>query len=169
MKIIYTKEQDWLNKWDAFIIKDDKGSHLLLSEWIKSYQSYGFDYEVCIGVENDIIIGGYVAVIAKALVFNFFIVPYGPIVTEGYEDRLNELIESVLKRAKYYNSCYCHITLPFSTVNNRHLYNVLPELSILKNAKEGHLFKYVYSSNGLNWIDLEKFSNEEMVFESFRV
>ena len=163
MEIIYTKDKDWLNKWDAFIIKEDKGSHLLLSDWVKSFQSYGFDYEFCIGVENNIIVGGYAAVIAKVLVFKFFIVPYGPIIAEGHEHRLNELIGTVPNRAIYYNSCYCHITLPFSTVTNRHLYNVLPELSELDNAKEGHLFQYVYSSNGLNWIDLSGFDDESKI------
>jgi len=163
MEIIYTKDKDWIDKWDTFININDKGSHLLVSDWIKSYQSYGFDYEFCIGVENNIIVGGYAAVIAKALVFNFFIVPYGPIVTDGFENRLNELISTVPDRAKYYNSCYCHITLPFSTVTNNHIYNILPELSALNNAKAGHVFKYVYSSIGLNWIDLKGFDAESKI------
>lgn len=163
MEIIYTKDNYWFEKWDAFIIKEDKGSHLLLSEWIKSYQSYGFDYELCICVDNEIIIGGYSAVIAKALFFKFFIVSYGPIITEGYEHRFNELIETVPIRANYYNCCYCHLTLPFSTVANKHIYTILPELSALETAKEGHLFNYVYSSNGLNWIDLNGFDEETKI------
>ena len=77
MEIIYTEDKDWLNKWDTYITNEDRGSHLLLSDWVKSFHSYGFDYEFCICLENDIIVGGYAAVIAKALVFNFFIVPYG--------------------------------------------------------------------------------------------
>jgi hypothetical protein len=163
MEIIYTKDKDWIDKWDTFIINNDKGSHLMLSDWIKSYQSYGFDYEFCIGIYNDIIIGGYGVVIAKALVFKFFIVPYGPIVTKGYEGQFNQLIATVPERAKYHKSCYCHITLPFSQVSNARIYNVLPELSALNNAKEGHLFKYVYSSSGLNWIDLKGFDDESKI------
>ena len=161
MEIVFTKEEDWLKKWDAFVIQEDKGSHLLFSDWVKSYQSYGFDYECCIGHINNTIVGGYAAVIAKALVFKFYIVPYGPIVSEGFENQLNELIETVPKRAAYYNSCYCHVTVPFSLISNKHIYNVLPGLFALNKAKEGHLFKYVYSSNGLNWIDLKGFLDSE--------
>ncbi len=168
MEIIYTKDADWLKKWDEFIIKEDKGSHLLLSEWVKLFQSYGFDYEFCICVDNDVICGGYAAVIAKALIFKFYIVPYGPIVTKGYEEKLNELIETVPNRAKHYNSCYCHITLPFSPVSNKHFYTALPELSILNNAKEGHFFRYVYSSNGLNWIDLKEYKEPESLLLDFK-
>lgn len=166
MEIIFTKDQDWLVRWDSFVVKENKSSHLLLSDWVKSYQSYDFDYEFCIGVEKDTIVGGYAAVIAKALVFKFYIVPYGPIVSEGFENQLNKLIETVPQRAAYYNSCYCHVTVPFSMVSNKHIYNVLPSLFALNNAKEGHLFKYVYSSNGLNWIDLKGFLDSESKIET---
>ncbi len=161
MEIIYTKDKNWLNKWDTFVTKEDKGSHLLFSDWVKSYQSYGFEYEICIGLENDAVVGGYMAVVVKALFFNFFIVPYGPIVALGFENQLNALIETVLQRATYYNSCYCHITLPFSKVVNNHVYPILPKLVALNNAKKGHVFKYIYSSNGLNWINLKGFSDAE--------
>jgi hypothetical protein len=97
------------------------------------------------------------------LFFNFFIVPYGPIVAEGFENRVNEFISNVANRAKSYNSCYCHISLPFTTVNNRHLFNVLPDLTALNSFKEGHLFKYIYSSNGFNWIDLKGFDDESKI------
>lgn len=161
MKLVFTKDEDWLKKWDAFVLQKDKGSHLLFSDWVNSYQSYGFDYEICIGVKNDTIVGGYAAVIAKAFVFKFYIVPFGPIVSDGFENLLNEFIETVPQRAAYYNSCYCHICLPISTVSNRHVFSVLDKLSALHDAKGGHLFKYVYSSNGLNWIDLKDYLDSE--------
>lgn len=167
MEIIFTKDEDWLDKWDTFVTKEDKGSHLLFSDWIKSYQSYGFDYEFCIGIKDDIIVGGYGAVIAKALVFKFFIVPFGPIVSKGFEKQLNEFITTVPQRATYNKSCYCHITLSFSAVLNRHAYTILPKLVALNNAKGGHLFKYVYSSNGLNWVDLKGYSNAESKLGTF--
>ena len=161
MEIIYTKDEDWLMKWDAFVMQENTAAHLLLSDWVKSYVSYGFDYEFCIGIENNSIVGGYASIIAKALVFKFYIVPYGPIVVQGFESKLNELITTVPKRAGHYKSCYCHITLPFSTVSNPHVYPIYDELSFLKSAQKGHLFKYVYSSNGLNWIDLNEYLNAE--------
>lgn len=38
---------------------------------------------------------------------------------------------------------------------------ILPKLVALHNAKHGHLFKYVYASNGLNWINVKGFSDAE--------
>ena len=161
MEIIYTKDEDWLMKWDAFVMQENTADHLLLSDWVKSYQSYGFDYEFCLGIENNTIIGGYAAIVAKVWLFKFYIVPYGPIVAAGFDGELNSLIKKVPERATYYKSCYCHITLPFSKDSNPHVYPILEKLSALNNANDGHLFKYVYSSNGLNWIDLNGFSNAE--------
>lgn len=168
MKIVYTKDQYWLDKWDAFVTNDNCGSHLLLSDWVKSYQSYGFDYEFCIGIKEDVIVGGYAVVIAKALVFKFFIVPFGPIVSKGFKNQLNEFIETVPKRALYHNCCYCHINLAFSIVSNEHVCNSGYQLPALSNAKEGHLFKYIYSSNGLNWINLNRYSDIDSILMSLK-
>lgn len=168
MELLYTKDKHWLQQWDDYILTENRGSHLLLSDWNKSFCSYGFDFEVCICLEDTKIIGGFVAVIAKAFFFRFFIVPYGPIVSFGHENKLNELIGAVSVRAKFHNCCYCHITLPFSTISNTHTFNSLPELPILTNAIDGHRFKYVYSSNGLNWVNVKKGDDEESLLNSFR-
>lgn len=168
MEIVFSKEVAWLNKWDEYILTENKASHLLLSDWNKAFESYGFEYEIGILVENDKIIGGFSAVIAKALFFKFYIVPFGPVVSEGYESKLNGLIEKVIERAKLFKSCYCHITIPQNPYGNEHVFRKLPQLPALKNSNEGHFFKYVYSSNGLNWKDLNNFVNEEELLSSFR-
>ncbi|HEX8269176.1 MAG TPA: peptidoglycan bridge formation glycyltransferase FemA/FemB family protein [Flavobacterium sp.] len=168
MELIFTKESEWLKKWDDFIQNEDKGSHLLLSAWLKSFRSFGFDFEVCLLVDNNKIVGGYGAVLAKAALFKFYIIPYGPIVAIGFEHAINDLISSVSIRAKFHKCCYCHITLPISDVVNQHAYHNLPPIPALDNAATGHLFKYVYSSNGLNWINLNGFTDEESLLESFR-
>ncbi|RZJ24585.1 MAG: hypothetical protein EOO48_14370, partial [Flavobacterium sp.] len=169
MEILFTKDAHWLQKWDAFILTEDKGSHLLLSDWISSYQAYGFDSEFCLMVEDGKIIGGYAAVVAKAVFFKFYIVPYGPIVTEGFEHLLDDLIAAVPNRGKLYGACYSHIALPLSDDNsNKHIYSSVPELQSLADSKPGHLFKFVYSSSGLNWVPLSGFENEEALLESFK-
>ena len=159
MEIIFTKDTDWLTKWDKFVSSENKASHLLLSDWNLSFASYGFDFEVCILTENGKIYGGFTAVIAKAAVFRFYIVSHGPIVASGNENQLNNLIAKVPERAKQFNCCYCHISLPFSNTENTHTYASFENLSV-KRAKEEHLFKYVYSANGLNWIALQGFDEE---------
>jgi lipid II:glycine glycyltransferase (peptidoglycan interpeptide bridge formation enzyme) len=160
MEIIFTKENHWLAKWDNFVQTENKASHLLLSDWNKSFESYGFEYEVCICLENGQIVGGFSAVVAKAVIFRFYIVPFGPIVSLSYENYLETLVSKVSERANYFNCCYCHISIPFSNVKNSHVYSQLPDLSVLNSATKGHLFKYVYSSNGMNWIDLKDFDEE---------
>ncbi|UPT71347.1 MAG: GNAT family N-acetyltransferase [Flavobacterium sp. JAD_PAG50586_2] len=159
MEIIFTKHANWLTKWDQFVTAEDKASHLSLSDWNKSFRSYGFDFEVCILTENEKIYGGFAAVIAKAAIFKFYIVPHGPVIASGNENQLNDLIAKVPERAKHFNCCYGHISLPVSKIENPHTYTSFKNLS-LKSAKEGHLFKYVYSSNGLNWIALQGFDEE---------
>jgi len=168
MDIIYTKDREWLDKWDAYVASEDKASHLMLSEWNRSFGSYGFDFEICIALQDGKICGGFAAVIAKAMVFRFYIVPYGPIVSNGFEKHFEELIANVNIRAKFHYCCYSHITLPVSEVENAHVYHAFPKLKILENAKTEHRFKYVYSSNGLNWVGFKDATDEEALLNSFR-
>jgi lipid II:glycine glycyltransferase (peptidoglycan interpeptide bridge formation enzyme) len=160
MEIIFSKDKLWLDKWDDYVINEDRGSHLLLSDWNKSFNSYGFDFEIGFLVKEDKIIGGFAAVIAKAFIFKFYVVPYGPIVSLGYEEYLDKLIEEVIARAKLHKTCYCHINIPITETKNVHTISNIDNLSSLFSAHKGHVFKYVYSSNGLNWIDLESHQEE---------
>ncbi len=160
MELIYTKEASKLEAWDQFITSENRGSHLMLSDWIKSYQSYGFDYEICILMEGGHIVGGYAAIVAKAFIFKFYILPFGPIVSKGFEHYLNDLISSVSVRGSRYKCCYAHVNLAQTSNNNPHICH-LEDLEALKSAEIGHLFKFVYSVSGLNWIDLIDFDEEK--------
>jgi lipid II:glycine glycyltransferase (peptidoglycan interpeptide bridge formation enzyme) len=163
MEIVYTKDPAMLAAWDAFVFNEDKASHLILSDWVLSYKSYGFDSDFCLALADGKVIGGFAAVVAKAMMFKFYIVPYGPIVSAGHEQELEPLIAAVQERAKHFNASYCHITLPVSNADNSHVYRQLPSLRVLEDAKPGHLFRYVYSSSGLNWIDLRGFDEESKI------
>ena len=57
----------------------------------KSIKLSHFDFEIGFLVKEDKIIGGFAAVIAKAFIFKFYVVPYGPIVSLGYEEYLDKL------------------------------------------------------------------------------
>ena len=69
MEIIFTTEQVWLQKWDDFVGQQNVANHLLLSAWNRSFTSYGFDYEVALLVDKEIIFGGFNPVISKAAFF----------------------------------------------------------------------------------------------------
>lgn len=163
MEIIYTKDPEWLEKWDVFVQTNDKGSHLVLSDWVSSYRSYGFDAEYCLCLENGNITGGFAAIIAKVAFFRFYIVPYGPIASGETSGILDELIRFVPQRAKHFGAAYAHVALPIGSHENTHF--IGQEIAV--QAAEGHQFPYVYSSNGLNWINLRN-TTEEAVLDRFK-
>ncbi|MFT3795369.1 lipid II:glycine glycyltransferase FemX [Flavobacterium sp.] len=168
MEIIFTKETQWLQKWDDFVLSEDKASHLMLAQWNATFSGYGFDFEVGILQQDGQIHGGFAAVVAKAAMFRFYVVPYGPIVSEGFEKYLDELVAKVPQRARFWKCCYAHVSLPVAASPNRHVYPTLPELPSLVDAKPGQLFKYVYSGYGLNWVDLRKADSTESLLEMFK-
>ncbi|MDI1316116.1 peptidoglycan bridge formation glycyltransferase FemA/FemB family protein [Flavobacterium sp.] len=168
MELLFTKDSDWLKRWDDYVLNENKASHLLLSDWNKSFQNYGFDFEICIALEDNKIIGGFSAVIAKALFLKFYIIPFGPILSHYNTENFNQLISKVKSRANFLNCCYCHITLPSSKVINAHVISEIEKSALFSTAKEGHRFNYVYSSNGLNWKRIDNFENEEMLISSFK-
>jgi lipid II:glycine glycyltransferase (peptidoglycan interpeptide bridge formation enzyme) len=169
MEILFTKEPKWLDKWDAFLNSNDIGSHLQLSDWLSSYTFYGFDFEVCICIDNDKIIGGFGAVIAKMSLFKFYIVSYGPIVVNS-STLLNDLILKVELRAKELKTCYCQINLPItkksSEIND--FYNSSLILDNLQSFKSGQLFKYVFPLNGYNWLSLTNYNEPESLLVDFK-
>lgn len=165
MNIIFTKEKEWLEKWDQFVL-EHSDSHLVYSDWLRSYRSYGFDYEIGICLDNEKIIGGYGAVIAKVTFFKFYIVPYGPIILDENDPIWKELIYAIKARAKKSRSCYCQITLPFSeeTSIEQNKIKLLENL----NFTNGSLFKYVFSFVGLNWISLTSYKSIEEILLDFK-
>ena len=169
MEFLFTKEQKWLDKWDEFLKKENRGSHLQYSHWLQSYKSYGFDYEICVFIKNQEIIGGFGAVIAKFSFFKFYIIAYGPIVKQD-NSILEKLIFKVQERAKEIKACYCQINLPFSNnpLIENHVFNNKIQLTNLKLFKSGHLFKFVFSLNGLNWLDLKQYNDPEKLLLDFK-
>ncbi len=163
IKIISAKEKDWLDKWDDFVLNENKASHLLLSDWNKSFEKYGFIFEICLLLSENKIVGGFSAVVAKAAIFKFYVVPYGPIISTGYMEQMDRLLAIVKQQARKNNCCYCHVSLPISKNINKHTFNEILTLVELSDARMGHVFKYVYSSFGLNWIDLNGFSEESKI------
>lgn len=155
IRLLFTKEIQWLKKWDEFLVNNPKGSHLILSDWLKSYKSYGFDYELGLFLENDKIIGGYGAVIPKFLFFKFYIIPHGPVYKSGYEDNFESHISQIIQHAKKSGSCYLQLSVPKSSNEKILEHTYLPENIEFLNSilKPGKHFKYVYSSYGINWVD----------------
>lgn len=165
---IFTKEEAWLKKWDQFVAEHPKGSHLVFSDWLKSYTSYGFDYELGLVLEENRIIGGYGVVIPKFLFFKFYIIPHGPIYLEGYANHLKAHVLEIKNHAKQMGACYLQMSFPVSAHKkvDKQTYDVIYTNSLTEvNFKPGKLFNYVYTSYGLNWVDLSGYQNADAYLE----
>lgn len=163
IKYIFSNEEKWMEKWDVFVKNNPKGSHLIFSDWLKSYVSYGFDYELGLVLENDKIIGGYGAIIPKFLLFKFYIIPHGPILNIGNKQYIAGILEQIRKRAKLLGCCYAQVSLPISSNYKMKDFVFSPnEVKIFDNKfKTGKLFNYIYCSYGLNWMDFSQHSNPD--------
>ena len=47
-KYTWTKDTDDLKEWDIFLNSTPRGHYSQISHWLKSYESYGFNYELLI-------------------------------------------------------------------------------------------------------------------------
>lgn len=171
MEYLFTKDSNWLQKWDNFLYQEDCGSHLLYSDWLKSYTTYGFDYEVFLVLKNDKIIGGFGAVIAKSLFFKFYVIPHGPILLDKNVNVFQEVLHNMKIHAKEIGCCYIQFSLPISnevSVNSKTCStNFIKSQNI--NAKKGNLFKYVYSSYGINWVNFSTVNSADEFLNQFTV
>jgi lipid II:glycine glycyltransferase (peptidoglycan interpeptide bridge formation enzyme) len=155
MEFIWTKEQQQLDSWDKFLSETPRGHYTQLSDWLKSYTSYGFEYELLLGMVNGEIVLGCGIIKAKFLKFKFYILSCGPIVKEGYESYTDEAIKVFLEKAKAGKAVYCHVNLPVMKEDNST--HTLPSVnadSIYMSGTPGIEFKYVASINGFRWVDL---------------
>jgi len=169
MELFFTKEPKWLEKWDDFLISNDIGNHLSLSDWLNSYLTYGFDYEICIFLEAGKIIGGYGSVIAKVAFFKFYCIPSGPVFGSGFEDNLQIVSKELVIRASKLGCCYVQFSLPTSDnllVKNKTFSKKLTE-QFSNKFKKGNKFKYIYSSYGINWVDFRNTKSSDELLKQF--
>lgn len=171
MEIFFTKDKEWLEKWDKFVCMNNRGSHLILSDWLQSYESYGFDFEIGIYVVDGEIIGGFGAVIAKVFFFKFYILPHGPIFLDNFENNISHMLKEIELRAKKIKCCYLQYVLPFSGNNIIKSYTYNPDLkkTIEVLGKKGSLFKYIYSSYGINWLNFDQAKSSEELLKRLKV
>lgn len=167
IELKFTREVEWLVKWDTFLVKSQRGSHLILSDWLKSYESYGFDYELGIVLDNHEIVGGFGVIIPKFLFFKFYIIPHGPVYKSGYENHFEVHAQQIKQRAKALGCCYLQLSVPISSNEKiqKHTYQLSETQFLAKLFKKGKLFSYVYSSYGINWIDFKNYTNYQDFLE----
>ena len=165
MTLLYTKNEKWLKRWDYFLVRHPKGNHLILSDWLKSYKSYGFDFEIGLATDKDEIVGGFGVVIAKFLFFRFYIIPHGILYSSDYLHLFETHISDIKRRSKERRCCYLQNSVPISSNQTISQQTYSPEDMPFLNRvlNKGKLFKYIYCSYGINWIQLEYNSKDEIL------
>lgn len=170
MNFFFTKEQVWLDQWDQFLQESERGLYNQFSDWIKSYEVYGFQYNFLIATENDRIVGGCGIVIAKFSFFKFFCVPSGPVIRVGYEKTLDTFISELKQEAQNTDCCYFQISLPYCDGNaNFSHYNLdnISNTSSYFGGSEGVAFKYVIPLQGMRLVDLRGKNVYENVWKNY--
>ena len=160
--MIQAQNNDDFKEWDQFVNANPKGNHLVLSDWLDSYKSYGFKKEIVFLKEEGTIVGGYGAVIARFSIFKFYIIPYGPIVQKGYESKIPFLIEEARQKAVSASCCYFQITIPKSTDANIKSYSYDAAFTLDPKYIKGNPFKYVYAADGVNYVGLKGYNQENL-------
>ncbi len=170
-EIIFAKSKTEFTEWDNFVTNSPKGNHLVLSDWLNSFKSYGFENEIIFIKENNEIVAGLGAVIAKFSFFKFYIIPYGPIFNISFESKILGLLETAIKSSKEKSCCYFEITTPTTDSEKLAPYSYPSNLSLGKDFKSGKLFKYVYAASGINLLDLTNYNSDsaEDLLMSFSV
>ena len=168
MKIVFAKNTKDFNEWDNYILNTNRGNHLMLTDWLNSYKSYGFPSEIIFIKQNDKIVGGIGAVVAKFSFFKFYIIPYGPISDHGHDDLISIILEEAKKSAIAKNCCYFQFSVPKSDTNELRDFSYANNLEFKQKYSTGKLFKYIYCAEGVNYISLEKLSNSATVDEALQ-
>ncbi len=159
VKWLVTKEPKYTEKWNEFILSNESGSFLQTMDRVKSYEQYGFDWEliICVDSEDNILIGS-VNIIVKFLFLKVYICSYGP--TYRDIDLADAFVEKFVSRAKEVNACVSQIALPAN-------------LSFLakKEGRKGKVFTKVPSIESYNLIALKDEHDEQLaperIIESF--
>ncbi|NQY05002.1 MAG: peptidoglycan bridge formation glycyltransferase FemA/FemB family protein [Flavobacteriaceae bacterium] len=164
MKILVTKEQHWIDKWDQAIEQNRKGHYFQCSTWAQSYRVYNFDQELVLLIDNETILAGYWAVIPRFSIVKFYIVPFGPI--NFLADELELLENEIIQRAKKHRCCYVQVT-PFNTQENQ--FEWLSNVKHLNlRFSRGKKFKNIAIPTRISILDLKALSTEEDLLSSFK-
>lgn len=164
-QFIFSTSTADLVEWDELLFRNSRGLYNQYSDWVKSYESYGFRTGFIFLKENNTIVGGAGYVLAQFSFFKFMIVPCGPVLLPGQESDLDHCIQKLHQKAKQEGCCYFQISVPSSKVayaDNLFTLNSVPEKAFLYQGKEGTRFKFVIPLYGMRPVVLQGQSKESI-------
>lgn len=153
---ITTKDPLWLALWDELQITHETGMFTQTSTWLSSYQAYGFDFELLLGLDEfDKVKIGFGNLIIKAGPFKIYNCPWGPYISNPEQSEL--AIQAFLNRSKEIGAFACQINPSFYDSSS-------PFLDVLesKGFQNGNLLNKIYSPEHFNIITLPKANEDEI-------
>ncbi|MFA0961211.1 lipid II:glycine glycyltransferase FemX [Roseivirga sp. BDSF3-8] len=153
-KFEWTKSKKELDEWDSFLQATPRGHYLQVSHWLTSYTRYGFGYELLTVRDSDgNLVAGLGVVISKVAMFKGYCCPCGPVIADGYEEVLNDILEAFKQRAIEKKAIFCQVNMPLftdpGTALIQHGLSVdTSALSALRGAYEGDKARGISSING---------------------
>lgn len=165
----WTSDIKDLKEWDNFLINNKRGHYLQSSHWLRSYEKFNFNFEVCIVKDKQgKIIAGMGVVLAGIKFLKVLVAPCSPIISEGNEHLFDNLINTFLKKAKQQKVFYCHINVPLLKDENQIIQefclNAISPESVFFSGHDGIKFKHVSSTNGFRSVPLE-YSGEVLPYD----
>jgi lipid II:glycine glycyltransferase (peptidoglycan interpeptide bridge formation enzyme) len=173
---IWTNLEKDLKDWDNFLRNNPRGNCQQISNWLASFQNYGFKSEVLlVKDEENKIIAGVGTILSKMPFLKVLLAPSGPILSEGYENLFETILNLFLERAKEKKVFYCHINAPVLKDPNskmgKHCLENISLDSIFFSGELGNEFQYVTSINGLRPVYInynQDISPYDLVKKSFK-
>ena len=153
---IVTKDSAWISKWDELQINREEGMFTQTSTWLSSYQAYGFDFDLLLGLgDSGEILAGFGCLIVKAGPFRIYNCPWGPWLKSA--DLFDTAIDAFIDRAKKIGALACQVNpallkaeeSPVSTLEGR-------------GFESGNLLSKIYSPMHFNIIQLADSESPEL-------
>lgn len=153
---LVTKDPAWLAKWDELQINQESGMFTQTSTWLNSYEAYGFDFELLLGLdEKDEILTGFGSLIVKAGPFKIYNCPWGP--WSKTNDLFDLATDAFLRRAKEIGAFACQLNPSIYDDSGSTLHSLQS-----KGFKKGNLLNKIYSPIHFNLIHLPQGSSVEL-------
>src|SRR5210317_478537 len=106
ISFVWTNKEHDCDRWDRFLQENPRGQNLQLSTWLKSYKSYGFEFELLLvlNLEGEIIAG--VGVLYVGITNFKALVTPGWAVIEKENEELEPKILGELKTKAKQKKCF---------------------------------------------------------------
>jgi hypothetical protein len=118
MKLKYLETEKEFQEWDDFLMKCPRGHFTQLSTWLKSFEAYSATFQIIIVEVERNIVGGIGLVIFGKVPFTLVTVPIGSIVSHGFENIAQNLIEESVLFSKKIGVFLFQFKIPYSQENH---------------------------------------------------